>query len=89
MFGGKIGTKDVVCVNSYVTGDSVISCCGIILPPLQAEDADNEHSVTIENVEDEHFITVLHPMTKEHFISFIAFVTCDKLERVPKIFACG
>jgi DNA-binding XRE family transcriptional regulator/desulfoferrodoxin (superoxide reductase-like protein) len=64
------------------TGDSVISCCGIILPPLQAEEADAEHSVTIENVEDEHFITVLHPMTKEHFISFIAFVTCDKIKLV-------
>lgn len=64
------------------TGDSVISCCGIILPPLQAEEADDEHSVTIENVEDEHFITVSHPMTKEHFISFIAFVTCDKIKLV-------
>lgn len=63
-------------------GDSVISCCGITLPPLQAEDADDEHSVTVENVEDEHFVTVLHPMTKQHFISFIAFVTSDKVQLV-------
>jgi desulfoferrodoxin (superoxide reductase-like protein) len=36
----------------------------------------------VEQVEDEHFITVRHPMTKEHFISFLAFVTCDRVQLV-------
>jgi len=60
-------------------GDAVISCCGITLPPLEAEDADNQHSITIEKVEDEHFITIHHDMTKEHFISFVAHLTSDRV----------
>ena len=63
-------------------GRAVVSCCGITLPPLEAEEADEEHGITVENVEDEHFITVHHPMTKEHFISFLAFVTCDRIQLV-------
>lgn len=64
------------------TGDAVISCCGIALPPLEAEEADEEHSITIEKVEDEHFITVNHNMTKEHYISFIAYLTTDRVQFV-------
>ena len=72
-----------VCGNIiHSTGNTLVSCCGITLPPLEAEDTDENHRVTIENVEDEHFITVRHPMTKEHFISFIAFVTSDRLQLV-------
>ena len=72
-----------VCGNIiHSTGNTLVSCCGITLPPLEAEDTDENHRVTIENVEDEHFITVDHPMTKEHFISFIAFVTSDRLQLV-------
>ena len=63
-------------------GDAVISCCGIILPPLEAEETDNEHNITIEIVEDEHFITINHNMTKEHYISFIAHITYDRVQFV-------
>ena len=66
----------------HSTGSAVVSCCGVTLPPLEAEAADDSHAVTIESVEDEHFITVHHPMTKEHFISFVAFVTCDRVQLV-------
>lgn len=63
-------------------GDAVISCCGIALPPLEAEDADNEHSITIEKVEDEYFITIHHDMAKAHYISFIAHLTSDSVKFV-------
>lgn len=66
----------------HTTGHAVVSCCGITLPPLEAEAADEDHAITIESVEDEHFITVHHPMTKAHFISFLAFVTCDRVQLV-------
>ena len=66
----------------HAFGSALISCCGITLPPLEAEEADCEHLLTLENVEDEHFITVHHPMTKEHFISFIAFVTDQRCQLV-------
>lgn len=72
-----------LCGNSIRTvGDTVVSCCGITLPPLEAEEADDEHEITVENVEDEHFITVAHPMTKGHFISFIAYLTSDRVQFV-------
>ena len=72
-----------ICGNAIHTlGSTVVSCCGITLPALEAEDADEEHAITIEDVEDEHFITVHHPMTKDHYISFLAHVTSDKLQMV-------
>lgn len=72
-----------VCGNAIHTmGDTVISCCGIMLPPLEAEDIDDAHKITIEKVEDEHFITVHHDMTKSHFISFVAYLTSDKVQFV-------
>jgi desulfoferrodoxin (superoxide reductase-like protein)/DNA-binding XRE family transcriptional regulator len=66
----------------HSTGNAVVSCCGITLPPLEAEEADEDHALAIEQVEDEQFITVHHPMTKQHFISFVAFVTSDRLQLV-------
>ena len=72
-----------VCGNViHSTGNSLISCCGITLPPLEAEEADDDHAIIVENVEDEHFITIHHPMTKDHYISFAAFVTSDRIQLV-------
>ena len=72
-----------VCGNVlHGTGNAVVSCCGIVLPALEAEETDGEHPVTVEQVEDEHFVTVQHPMTKEHFISFVAHVNSDRLQMV-------
>ena len=72
-----------VCGNIIrTTGDTVISCCGIALPPLEAEEADEAHEINIEKVEDEYFITINHEMTKTHFISFIAHLTSDKVHFV-------
>lgn len=72
-----------ICGNAiHSTGNVLLSCCGVTLPPLEAEEADESHAITIENVEDEHFITIHHSMTKEHFISFLAYVTSDRLQMV-------
>ena len=72
-----------VCGNIiHSTGNSLISCCGITLPPLEAEEADSSHMLSITPVEDEHFISIAHPMTKQHYISFAAFVTSDRVQLV-------
>jgi DNA-binding XRE family transcriptional regulator len=72
-----------ICGNAiHALGDTLIGCCGIILPALAAEEADETHAVTVEDVEDEHFITIHHPMTKQHYISFVAFVTSDRIQMV-------
>ena len=65
-----------VCGNVIqATGESVVSCCGITLPPLTAEAPDDEHTIKIEKAEDEYYVTVDHPMTREHSISFLAAVS--------------
>ena len=66
----------------HCSGNTLVSCCGITLPPLEAEEPGDDHAVTMETVEDEHFLTVHHPMTKTHYISFIAFVTDDRVQLV-------
>ena len=66
----------------HCTGNTVVSCCGITLPAMEAEEADEDHGLTVERVEDEHFVTVHHPMTKTHFISFAAYVTTDQIRTV-------
>ena len=72
-----------VCGNIiHSSGEAVISCCGISLPPLEAEEVDENHEICIEKVEDENFVTVNHPMEKSHYISFIAYVTGDKMNLV-------
>ena len=72
-----------ICGNTiHSTGDAVVSCCGITLPALEAEETDDDHALTIKNVEDEHYLTIHHPMTKEHYISFVAFVTSDRFQMV-------
>lgn len=66
----------------HSTGDAVISCCGVTLPALEAEERDEAHALTVERVEDEHFLTVHHPMTKDHYISFLAYASADRFQLV-------
>ena len=56
-------------------GDALVSCCGIALPPLNAEVADKEHLIKAEIIENEYFVTVNHPMEKGHYISFLCAVS--------------
>lgn len=63
-------------------GSALISCCGVTLPALEAEEADEAHCPRIETVEDERFITLDHPMDKSHYISFLAFATADRFQLV-------
>ena len=63
-------------------GNALVSCCGITLPALEPEEPEDDHAIVTENVEDEKFITLRHPMTKAHYISFLAFVTSDRMQLV-------
>lgn len=70
-----------VCGNAvFARGDTMISCCGIRLPSLEAEEADPAHRVKVERVEDEIFVSSDHSMSKEHFLSFVAYMTTDRCE---------
>lgn len=70
-----------VCGNVlFARGDALISCCGIQLPALEAEEPDEAHAVKVERVEDEIFVSSPHPMSKGHFLSFVAYMTPDRCE---------
>ena len=46
-----------ICGNIFhSTGSAMISCCGVTLPALEAEQADEEHEIKCEKIEDEFFI---------------------------------
>lgn len=66
----------------HAMGEAVVSCCGVTLPPLEAEDPDEAHKIIVEQVEDEQFLSVAHEMTKTHYISFLAHVTTDRLQLI-------
>ena len=62
-----------VCGNIlFSAGNAIQSCCGITLPPLEAEPAAGDHEIRLEKVEDEWYVSMEHPMTKEHYLSFFA-----------------
>ena len=50
----NIETNDTVCPICgnviHTLGSALVSCCGITLPALEAEEADEEHPLTIEKV---------------------------------------
>ena len=64
------------------SGQAVVSCCGITLPALEAEPADESHPITVQKVEDEYYVTVSHDMTKTHYISFLIAVKDDGCELI-------
>lgn len=61
------------------TGNSEIICCGKQVNALKAVQSDDEHELNISKVENDFYITFNHEMTKEHFISFIAYVAFDRV----------
>lgn len=59
--------------------EAAVSCCGKRLeasPPQKAEEAER---LSVESVENDFFITSDHPMAKDHYITFVALLTGDRL----------
>ena len=74
-----------VCGNlTFCTGNASISCCGRKLEALLPQKAEEEHRLTVEQVEDEWYFTSGHPMEKDHYISFMAFAAGDKMQVVKR-----
>lgn len=67
-----------VCGNViHALGEGSFSCCEVHLAPCEVEEPDKAHALQVERIEDEWYVTLDHPMSKEHFVSFIAYVTMD------------
>lgn len=77
-----------VCGNGILSlGQAVVSCCGITLPPLEAEEPDEEHPIQITCTDGEYYVTVDHPMEKDHFITCLAAVSdnaCQFVKLYPE-----
>lgn len=72
-----------ICGNAIRSiGEAVISCCGVKLPAVEPEPGDDTHRIQIQTVEDEYYVSVDHPMTKEHYLSFFAAVSDDGIQFV-------
>ena len=72
-----------VCGNViHSMGQAAIHCHGILLSPCQAETTNENHMIFIEKVEDEYYIRIEHDMTKQHYISFIAGLSSDKVQLI-------
>ena len=72
-----------VCGNViWATGEGAFSCCGIQRPPHEKEEGDDTHEIRVERVENEWYVSMAHPMEKDHYIGFIACVTGDRVQIV-------
>lgn len=63
-------------------GEAVIHCHGVSLTPCQPEESDENHKIFIEKVEDDYYVRIEHDMTKQHYISFIAALSSDRIQMV-------
>lgn len=57
--------------------DTTFSCCGKKLTAEKLQKA--EEKLNVELIENEYYVTTSHPMTREHYISFVAVLTGDSL----------
>lgn len=64
------------------TGEAEISCCGRKLAPQAPQKADEIHKIGVEEIDDESYITFEHEMTKEHYLSFVAYVNYNSIHLV-------
>jgi transcriptional regulator with XRE-family HTH domain len=72
-----------VCGNVIHTmGEAVVHCHGLQLLPQTAEMSDEEHKIFIERSEDEYYVRIEHSMTKQHYISFAAALSPDRIQMV-------
>ena len=72
-----------VCGNViHAMGEAVVQCHGIRLLPADPETTDERHKIFIERVEDEYYVRIDHEMTKQHYISFVAAASPDRMQLV-------
>ena len=71
--------KFYVCKNCgniiTATSDAAVSCCGSVLTAAQPQKAEGEDMLKVEDIGGEWFITSDHEMKKDHYISFVAYVS--------------
>lgn len=86
--GNMKNTRYFVCPKCHnitlCTGTAEVTCCGKKLTALKAEKAAENEKLHVEMVENEWFISSNHPMAKDHYISFLAFVTGERIQIIKQ-----
>jgi transcriptional regulator with XRE-family HTH domain/desulfoferrodoxin (superoxide reductase-like protein) len=57
------------------TSDAAVTCCGNRLTVLEPRKAEENERLKVEDTGGEWYVTSDHEMTKEHYISFAAYVS--------------
>ena len=74
-----------VCHNiSLCTGEAEISCCGRKIDQQPMRKAEENERLSVEVIEGDWYISAAHPMDKDHYISFIALATGDRVQIVKQ-----
>ncbi len=94
LLAGELGENDIIggnmkkskfyicpsCGNVVAAmADTAVSCCGKKLQAVEPKKAEGDEKLKVEIIENEYFITADHPMTREHYITFVALLTGDTL----------
>ncbi len=56
-----------------------LTCCGRRLQPLEVHEGDEAHTAQVELIEDDWYVTWRHPMEKDHFFRFAAYVGSERV----------
>lgn len=86
--GNMKNTKYFVCPICHnitlCTGSAEVSCCGKKLTVQTMKKAKESEKLSAQVIEKDWFITSIHPMTKTHYISFVAFVTGERIQIIKQ-----
>lgn len=86
--GNMKNSSYYVCPNcsniGLATGNFSVSCCGRKLDPLVATKATEKQKLKVEEIDMQYSISAEHPMTKEHYVSFVAFATGDQIQIIKQ-----
>lgn len=69
-------------IRQFLNGRSCAPLPWVLLQPAEAEKTDEDHKIFVERVEDEYYVRIEHEMSKNHYISFIAAVSSDRIQMV-------
>ncbi len=86
--GRMDGTRFYVCPYCsniiLASNETGIICCDQKLQPQFAQKPDETHTLIVEHIDGEKYVTMKHDMTKEHYISFVAQASKEKIEMIKQ-----
>lgn len=65
------------------TSEASVTCCGSLLNAQEPREAAESERLHVSEADGEWYVTSEHPMTKTHYISFVAYVN-DRLVTICK-----